>query len=31
MEFEIVPVVPSRDTREIVAPHLDSTPAAERA
>jgi hypothetical protein len=21
--FEIVPVVPSKDTREIVAPHLD--------
>jgi hypothetical protein len=31
MEFEIVPVVPSRDTREIVTPHLDSTPAADRA
>jgi hypothetical protein len=30
MEFEIVPVVPSRDTREIVAPHLDSTPAVDR-
>ena len=21
--FEIVPVVPSKDTREVVAPHLD--------
>jgi hypothetical protein len=31
MEFEIVPVVPSRDTREIVAPHLDGTPAVDRA
>jgi hypothetical protein len=24
--FEIVPVVPSKDTREVVAPHLDSSP-----
>ena len=23
--FEIVPVVPSKDTREVVAPHLDKT------
>jgi hypothetical protein len=30
MEFEIVPVVSSRDTREIVAPHLDSAPAVDR-
>ena len=22
--FEIVPVVPSKDTRELVAPHLDA-------
>jgi hypothetical protein len=26
-----LPVVPSRDTREIVAPHLDGTPAVNRA
>ena len=26
--FEIVPVVPSKDTREIVAPHLDEQPPA---
>ena len=31
MEFEIVPVVPSHDTREVVAPHLDSAPAVDRA
>ena len=31
MEFEIVPVVPSRDTREVVAPYLDSAPAVDRA
>ena len=24
--FEIVPVVPSKDTREVVAPYLDSPP-----
>jgi hypothetical protein len=24
--FEIVPVVPSKDTREVVAPHLDAAP-----
>jgi hypothetical protein len=26
MDFEIVPVVPAKDTREIVAPYLDSAP-----
>jgi len=26
MDFEIVPVVPSKETREIVAPYLDSAP-----
>ena len=31
MEFEIVPVVPSRDTREVVAPYLDSASAVDRA
>src|SRR5580704_2824331 len=29
--FEIVPVVPSKDTREIVAPHLDRASATDRA
>jgi hypothetical protein len=29
MDFEIVPVVPSKDTREMLAPYLDSAP--ERA
>jgi hypothetical protein len=24
--FEIVPVVPSKDTRDVVAPHLDAAP-----
>jgi hypothetical protein len=27
--FEIVPVVPSKDTREVVAPFLDSTKSRE--
>ena len=31
MDFEIVPVVPSSDTREIVAPHLDSAQAKDHA
>ena len=31
MEFEIVPVVPSKDTREIVAPHLDPAPPTDHA
>jgi hypothetical protein len=31
MEFEIVPVVPSKDTREIVAPRLDEAPAKDDA
>jgi Protein of unknown function (DUF3303) len=26
MDFEIVPVVPDKDTREIIAPYLDSAP-----
>lgn len=26
VSFEIVPVVPSKETREVVAPHLDSAP-----
>jgi hypothetical protein len=30
MEFEIVPVVPSRDTRAVVEPHLNRGAAAER-
>ena len=29
MDFEIVPVVPSKDTREIVAPHLNAAPAKD--
>jgi hypothetical protein len=29
MDFEIVPVVPSKDTREIVAPHLDTAAAKD--
>jgi hypothetical protein len=31
MEFEIVPVVPSKDTQEIVAPHLDDVLAKDAA
>jgi len=31
MDFEIVPVVQSSDTREIVDPHLDSAPANDHA
>jgi hypothetical protein len=31
MEFEIVPVVPSSDTREIVAPNLDRAPIMDLA
>jgi Protein of unknown function (DUF3303) len=30
MEFEIVPVVPSSVTRDIVAPHLDRPPTTDR-
>jgi hypothetical protein len=26
MTFEIVPVIPSKDTREVVAPYLDTAP-----
>jgi hypothetical protein len=31
MEFEIVPVVPSSATRDIVVPHLDRPPTTDRA
>jgi hypothetical protein len=30
MEFEIVPVVPSSATRDIIAPHLDPAPTTDR-
>ena len=30
MSFEIVPVVTSKETREVVAPFLDRPPAAQR-